>query len=254
MRTATVEMTVAGRKLRFQLDVPTGPTPPRELLPLFQALTDAFVTAAVQNAEAQGARVSCTKGCGACCRQLVPVSEVEIEALRALVDSLPEPRRSRVIARFENAIDRLSAAGLLDTLRAPERVTRGEIRALGDAYFRLGIACPFLEDESCSIHADRPLACREYLVTSPAMHCAAPGPDTVRCVPMHAKVSRAIRHLDTGKEYASATWIPMILALEWRRPERREARPPTAAESVSVVFREVTGKIIPEPDGTGMLG
>jgi Fe-S-cluster containining protein len=34
--------------------------------------------------------------------------------------------------------------------------------------------CPFLEDESCSIHPDRPLVCREYLVTSPAELCAGP--------------------------------------------------------------------------------
>ncbi len=43
-------------------------------------------------------------------------------------------------------------------------------------YFHLGIACPFLEDESCSIHADRPISCREYLVTSPAVNCADPKP------------------------------------------------------------------------------
>jgi hypothetical protein len=42
-------------------------------------------------------------------------------------------------------------------------------------YFLQGVACPFLEAESCGIHPDRPLACREYLVTSrrPLRH---PGP------------------------------------------------------------------------------
>ena len=41
------------------------------------------------------------------------------------------------------------------------------MRILGREYFQLGIPCPFLEEESCSIYHDRPITCREYLVTSP---------------------------------------------------------------------------------------
>jgi Fe-S-cluster containining protein len=175
-RTADVALTVAGRRLHFHLTVPAAPTRPVELLPLFQSLTDMFVGAAVADAEAGGATISCRKGCGACCRQLVPVSEIEIESIRRLVEALPEPRRSEVIGRFERALQRLGDAGLLESLRMPERVSRERVLGLGTTYFRQGIACPFLEDESCSIHSDRPLACREYLVTSPAANCRQPSP------------------------------------------------------------------------------
>jgi hypothetical protein len=53
---------------------------------------------------------------------------------------------------------------------------------LGHLYFEPAIACPFLEDESCSIHPDRPLACREYLVSSPASACAHPSPESIERV------------------------------------------------------------------------
>ena len=256
MRTATVAMTVAGVKLQFKLTVPTDPTPPLDLLPMFQSLTDAFVGAAVQNVEGSGATISCRKGCGACCRQLVPVSEVEVESIRRLVDALPEPRRSQVVERFRAALRRLDAAGLLDALRAPASVAREDVYRLGDAYFAQAIACPFLEDESCSIHAERPLVCREYLVTSPAAHCAKPTADTISSVAMPVKMSRAIRHLDMGKAQPSATWIPMILALEWHTADRVGAKPPAGTASVAVVFEELTGKTITRPDDApaSMLG
>ena len=252
-RTADVVLTIGGSKVDVQLTVPAGPTRPDELLPLFQSLTDLIVGAAVKDAEASGAAISCRKGCGACCRQLVPISEIEIESIRRLIEALPEARRLQIISRFERALQRLDEAGLLEPLRMPERVSRERILGLGAAYFQQGIACPFLEDEACSIHADRPLACREYLVTSPSAHCANPSPETIRCVSVPAKVSRAVRHLDTGKVNASSTWIPMILALEWRKLDRTDGIPPTGVESLSVVFHQLTGKNIPSPDAKGTM-
>jgi Fe-S-cluster containining protein len=246
MRTATVDLTVAGRKVHFQLDVPTGPTRPIELLPIFRSLTDTFVRIAVENAEADGQSISCRKGCGACCRQLVPISEIEVESIRRLVDEMPAPRQREIIARFEQAVRQLEASGLLPALRASDHVTREDIGPLGTAYFEQGIPCPFLEDESCSIHPDRPLSCREYLVTSPAANCTKPSAESIRCVAMPAKISRAVRHLDTGKPNRSATWIPMILALEWPRNDQDNAEAPLGTASIVQLFEQLTGKKIPE--------
>src|SRR5262249_44693347 len=136
--------------------------------------------------------ISCKAGCGACCRQLVPISEVEARNIGELVNSLPEPRRSQICARFAEARHRLEKAGLLEKLLHPENWPKDERQATGTWYFEQGIACPFLEKESCSIYADRPIACREYLVTSPAEHCAHPSAETVRCVKMPLKFGTAL--------------------------------------------------------------
>jgi Fe-S-cluster containining protein len=248
MRTATVDLTVAGKKVHFKLSVPAGPTRPIDLLPVFRSLTDTFVRIAVENAETDGRTISCRKGCGACCRQLVPISEIEVESIRKLVDGLPEPRRREIVERFEKATRQLEEADLLETLRVPNQVTRETIHSLGGAYFAQGIPCPFLENESCSIHPDRPLACREYLVTSPAANCAKPSAESVRCVTMPTKVSRAVRHLDTGKPNRSATWIPMILALEWPLADPGSAEAPAGTASVVKLFEQLTGAEIPNAD------
>ena len=84
---------------------------------------------------------------------------------------MPEPRRTEVRARFADAVAKIEAAGLLPEARAFDSLPDEQYLALHPRYFALQIACPFLEDESCSIYSQRPLVCREYLVTSPAEYC-----------------------------------------------------------------------------------
>jgi Fe-S-cluster containining protein len=240
--TATVVLTALGREVQLQMEVPTGPTRPIDLMPLFESLTDTFVRIGLEKIESEGASISCKKGCGACCRQLVPVSQLEIEHLKRVVSELPEPRRIEILRRFAQALQQLDRTGLLSHLRAPDRVRAEEVQQLGIAYFEQAIPCPFLEDESCSIHQDRPLACREYLVTSPAVNCAKPTADTIRMVKIPAKVSRAVRHIDAT---AYSSWIPMILALEWpSHADGWAVRPGTAL--VGSLFETLTGKQIPD--------
>ena len=78
--------TVAGRmKLRMgphevelHANVPKDEVPLRLVLPLARLLSDAIVAVADAEVAASDERISCTKGCGACCRQLVPVSMPEM--------------------------------------------------------------------------------------------------------------------------------------------------------------------------------
>jgi hypothetical protein len=116
------------------------------------------------------------------------------------------------------------------------------------SYFRLGIACPFLEDESCSIHADRPVACREYLVTSPAEACAQPTPQTVRMIRLPLQVSHALGRIDEGGEPGSdRRWVPLIVAPAWARahPVVPAKRPGT--DWIKRLVENLTGRDVPGP-------
>src|SRR5438105_2241902 len=162
--TVEVDFAVAGERVHGQIPVPTGPTAPRELLPVFRAVAEMIVELGVAAAAERGEAVSCRAGCGACCRQLVPITPVEARVLAELIDRLPDARRAVVEGRFQAAAERLAAAGLLEKLEHPERFPDRDLHQLGLDYFQQGIACPFLEEESCSIYEERPIACREYLV------------------------------------------------------------------------------------------
>src|SRR5436309_10553178 len=113
-RTATVslEATVGDCELKMSVTVPAGPTKLDDLLPLLQILSDNVVAAAEREGKRQGKCISCTKGCGACCRQLVPISPVEARAVARLVDELPKPRQAEIRDRFATARRRLEEAGV----------------------------------------------------------------------------------------------------------------------------------------------
>jgi Fe-S-cluster containining protein len=237
---ATADIVVSGRGLRLKMAIPPGLIRPDRLLPLFQSLADSFVGLALKDAQTEGAKISCQKGCGVCCRQLVPISEVEARQLRDLINSMTEPRRSEIRARFNTARMRLQRAGLLDKLLFPERLKAEDRTPFALEYFSQGIACPFLDKGSCSIYPDRPISCREYLVVSPAENCAKPSPDAVKCLKLPAEVSRAVRFLNTGQN--PARWVPLILAVEWAdaHPDEAPLRPGT--ELVHELLRRLVGK------------
>src|SRR5262249_8293966 len=171
---------------------------------------------AVRVVEEQGPQISCKKGCGACCRQLVPLAPAEARHIRDLVNELPEPRRTEIRTRFAEARRQLEAAGLLEQLLHTDQWADGERRSVGLKYFQQRIPCPFLEEESCSIYADRPIVCREYLVTSPPENCTRPAAGAIQGVELPFKMWTALARFDTVPPSARCVrWVPLILAPEW---------------------------------------
>jgi Fe-S-cluster containining protein len=226
---------------------------------MVQSFTDAVVEASVTATEEQGQKISCKKGCGACCRQLVPIAETEARHIRDVIAALPEPRQTEIRARFTEARRRLEAAGLLEKLlHTDQQWVEGESVSFGLQYFRQGIPCPFLEEESCSIYADRPIACREYLVTSPAENCARPTAETVQCIKLPLKVWTAVARCDKVPPSARfIRWAPLILAPEWAETHAEEPPPRPGPELLKELFEYMRqtgnalrqrGELAPEPD------
>jgi Fe-S-cluster containining protein len=226
--TATVKMGIGEFQLEAEIKLPKRSVPLRQMLPMINALTNTVVDMGVRAVEAKGETISCKMGCGACCRQLVPLAEVEVYRIRDLVNDLPEPRRTVIRERFAAARQQLETSGFWDKLWRHDELPENEVKTLGDDYFPLGIACPFLEDESCSIHPERPVSCREYLVTSPAENCSKPSADTIKMVPLPGKVWAALANMDEPVPgSASLRYVPLIQALAWTdaHPEQPNDRP-----------------------------
>jgi len=214
--TATVELSVFDQTLQGKINIPAALVRPERMLPVFQSIADAVIQATVTSLEKEGFTISCKKGCAACCRKLVPISKTEAHRISELLEGLPEPKRSEVRARFISARQRLQEAGLLDKLSRLDQLTDDEVWSTGLEYFRHWIACPFLEQESCLIYSDRPIACREYLVTSPAEHCFPTSTaETVVRLNLPGSVSTAMASINENPSENKAHWVPLILTHEW---------------------------------------
>jgi Fe-S-cluster containining protein len=216
-----------------------APQPPERVrldgvLPLLRDIDDRAVDIAVRRTEAEGKRVSCCKGCSACCRaQPVPVTPPEAHALVRLVENLPEPRRSEVRARFADREQRLREAGLADAfLQRSGSLTKEQARDTAERYFRLGLVCPFLEDDACSIYAERPFVCRQYLVTSPAELCRDPFHNPVEVIPMPIAAATAMLHTASQLSAKPQYVLPLTLALEYAETHRAELERTYASRDV----------------------
>lgn len=234
-------LNIAGKVVDLELTVPAQKVPLKKMLPVFQFLTDTVVKVGIENAQEQGDHISCTKGCGACCRQLVPISTIEANQIKELVENAPEPRRTELQERFVNALSKMEEVGLSQRLKSPDSSGREWLKEIGLAYFALGIACPFLEDESCSIHADRPLACREYLVTTPANNCVNPSPESVSCIEIPVSVSQTLRNLSMKQAIGGDPhWLPLIHALEFIQTAQPVEFKRSGQEWVGAIWQELS--------------
>lgn len=227
--TATLRLSVGNLRIAHPITVPNQAVAAAEIVPALQGLVNEVVAAAEAESIKSGREISCRKGCGACCRQLVPVSRTEGERLLALVDKMPAARRDALAQRFAAAAGKVEAAGLA------RREGRTD-REFSVAYFALGVACPFLEDESCSIHPERPLVCREYLVTSPAELCAGPRQEGVAPVAV-PKVSIAARKLQDDE----GEWFPLAMLLAWGRTQPKGGKKRTGPEWVQRFLKGMAG-------------
>jgi len=168
-----VQLRVLNNTISAEVAQPEGPQSLDAPLRLLRPLDDAAIGLAVQ---ADGKPISCRKGCSACCRaQPVPIAPQEAYALAKLIEAMPAPRGSELRARFAANSAALHEAGLRQTYLDRERTLGPEdARNISRKYFDLGLVCPFLEEDACSIYEDRPFVCRQYLVTSPAELCRDP--------------------------------------------------------------------------------
>lgn len=217
---------VLGREHEITARVRVGPSRPIDVLPLARRVTDAITEAAVRDAQGEGREVTCRVGCASCCRRVAPVAPLEALSIAKLVKALPAKQREAVRRRFSAAVRRMEELGLIDADAPPGRTQLTAIPAHGKSawdtasarYFAASIACPLLENERCVIHADRPSACRQHLVTSPPESCKDVEGRGVSTLARPVSMSELLAELSASIDATQGVEpqaLPLPLALEW---------------------------------------
>jgi Fe-S-cluster containining protein len=246
--TANFSLPVGDAALNASIQLPAGHTTLTQILPIIQNLENAIIDKVSSDTAAAGHPVSCRAGCGACCRQLVPINLFEAEALAGWLATLPEEQMGEVRQRFHRALAALQNAGILDRILDGSWTSdEKHSTQLALDYFHAGVPCPFLDDESCSIHPIRPLICREYLVTSPPANCTDPSTDRVSGVELPLRLSRAMFAFGKEIEQDRRGMIPLVFLLAWAESG---ARP---GDSVAGTGPEVFKKFLDHVSRYAML-
>jgi Fe-S-cluster containining protein len=249
MVTANMKLNVKGVTIETSVPVPAEKTTLRIMLPVLRAFTEAFVRHGMKMAEEAGQGVSCRDHCGACCRQLVPILEAEAYQLKELTDSMPEEQRKVVLERFSAAKARLESTGMWERAKAVmTRTDDVDLKKLGREYLLEGVACPFLEDESCSIHPERPLICREYLVASDPKHCAQLSKDIVPVRPL-AEMSSSAAMTNDDPPGSRGRYVPLVMLLEWAAEHPEPPPTHTGKELLTSLITQLARKrVMPDAE------
>ena len=245
-----VRFEIGGEAFEQELTIPASAIGPERMLPVLRDITHAVVDRGVTRVTEAGESISCKAACGACCRQPLLISEAEAFELGRLIETMPFERRVVIKDRFRRGREHFAEMGWFAKFdemnerartRPREEVAPEFVSVLGE-YIAQGVACPFLEQESCSIYEDRPLICREYLVTSPAENCSAPRPDNTDKVPMAGSPSRALAAITQTGNVRSRSELLLIRLVEFveTHTEKFAERPgPAWAEDF---FRSLTNR------------
>ena len=210
--TITVE-TPDGKMPPAQVQIPDMPMTLGDIVPPVHQLADGVVRLAHEREQREGREIKCGPGCGACCCQLVPMSIPEIVFIADLLARIPAEQANAVRSAFSELKQRLADSGML--ARFDKLNVSREDTAVAKDYFFLRNPCPFLINQSCSIHGVRPIACREYNVTSDPQLCVDPFANTISRVKMHRKMTTALAKLAAELLDIPATLVPMPLMFDW---------------------------------------
>jgi Fe-S-cluster containining protein len=223
-----LEVKIPAGVVSAEVEASTGFVPLASIVPLVQRLGAEAHRLEENRVVLAGSRISCQKGCAACCRMLVPVSPLEAIALRRYILSLPEARRRHFLDKIDEAKRRLEHAGLLGALvdvgDSGDAHSDDDVEPLNRDYYALRMPCPFLDDEQCSIYEHRPAACRELLVTSPPELCDDLAHNAVAPIDVSIRVSTVLGLLWADVTGQAPRLIPLPLAMDWAERHDETAR------------------------------
>jgi Fe-S-cluster containining protein len=222
------ELKIRDRVLGATVNLPSEPIRPVQLLPLFHKITDAIVSATIP----EQLEISCRAGCAACCRYFVPLAESEAFFLADLIEGMEPDRKAALKARFDALLIRLRSVGMLERIGTEALIEQEPRRSASIDYLQFELACPFLENESCSIYEHRPMVCREYLVASPPEYCAAASQQAPARLNLPVVPSNALFCFGDGKGNEPSKVVALPLLLEFASANRVEEQPLLPAPQV----------------------
>lgn len=237
---AEIKLNIGGGELDIKMQLPVKPVKLRRMLPVFQHISNVFIESGIQSLKAKGEEVSCKIGCTACCYYLVPLSEVEAHNIKAAVEEMEEPQRSEIRRRFEHANNHFEENGWFKKAAKAFKTSEKESVKVINEYFQENIACPFLENDMCSIHSNRPTACREHLVLSPPENCWNPNGDGVNRVGHMLRVSNALNKISRTMPENEMPVVPLIKALEWTEKHKEMPDEKTGEQWVNLFFQNLS--------------
>ena len=215
--TINFELDILGEPVRFSISVAQKQARLSDIAPLARTLSTKLALVVLDRLRRNGEFVPCCKGCSACCNYLIPLSVPEAFRLREELLAMPAEQGRAILQscleRSQRILENKPREFNINELSETENQT--QTNQLGKWYAGLKLACPFLSDSLCTSYENRPIACREYMVTGSALLCEAEWTDESQVVQMPVSVLDCLAQLTAELEQSNIEAVMLPLAIPW---------------------------------------
>ncbi len=208
---------IEGTLHRVNLFIPEGNISLSDLVEPLQGLTNTIISHELAN----NSPSSCSKGCDACCSQLIPLSAAEVFYLKRQVNLLPNAQQKKIRHRFTE---------IHQTLEKYQQQPNQVNFDFEQKYFELKQACPFIDKGACIIYQQRPLVCREYHVSSSPSLCENPYTTNPKRITFGLKLGSLFVAFCSALLGLQRQPIPMIYMKRWLKEHEKHGEKKFSAE------------------------
>lgn len=207
------EIPVFEEEVHLCITVEDGQATLADIVPLARAITDRLCAVALDILSENGQCVSCQKGCHACCNYLVPLSFSEVFQLRKELSAEHANYRNTILHRCIDSTRKILESGFTKKLQCSSTNNFYELSRLNEWYAELNISCPFLQDGSCTMYEQRPLACREHSAIGNPDICKSTPEYNPEVVPASVSILEALGQLNAELNGSNIEAVILPLAL-----------------------------------------
>ena len=210
------ELDVAGKTLPFCINVVSKQAALADIVPLARTISTKIALAFLDTLSKKGQFVTCHKRCSTCCSYMIPLSIPEVFRLREELLAMPSDKSSRILKSCTIAAKRtLEKIPRYINTDKPTENNSASMDQLSKWYAGLKMDCPFLSEGLCSVYEQRPLACREHIITGSNFFCQPDNGGEPNVVPMPVSVLEVLGRWTAELENSDIQAVMLPLALPW---------------------------------------
>lgn len=196
-----------------------------DIVPLARKLATKLALVVLDKLKNEGKIVPCRKGCSACCSYLTPLSVPEVFCLRQEVLAMPADQGRTVLKSCLETAKKIleNWPGKFETNELTKINGQSRHSDISRWYAGLELLCPLSSDGLCTAYQQRPIACREHLVTGSVLSCNAKKTDELQVVQTPVSILEALAQLTAELEQSTVEAVMLPLALPWAQENLERA-------------------------------
>ena len=177
---------------------------------------------------------------------MIPLSSAEAFRLHEEILAMPRDRKRNAIRSMLLAARKILEYRVpkLATKRHAEEPQTRDLQKISEWFNSLHLACPFLTANVCRIYVNRPIACREHMVTGNPSGCKITPNKATSIIEMPISIAEVLNEVSNRLEETESEAIILPVAIVWCNDNTARAEKTYPAEIMVNTLRDCLEKAL----------